>query len=99
MNIFIIFAFIQEWSDLTEEEGIDENDISSPTQISNVQLDVAQPSEIPDATDKYSLILAQNLESRKWLLSNVQTDWWNNLQCQKYPVIKRSCDTNICDIW
>lgn len=88
-----------EWSDLTEEEGTDENDISLPTQISNLQLDIAQSSEIPDATDKFSLILAQNLESRKWLLSNVQTDWWNNLQCQKYPVAKRSCDANICDIW
>ncbi|XP_072754778.1 gamma-tubulin complex component 5 isoform X1 [Anoplolepis gracilipes] len=88
-----------EWSDLTEEEGTDESDISLPTQISNVQLDIAQPSEISDAADKLSLVLAQNLESRKWLLSNVQTDWWNNLQCQKYPVIKRSCDANICDIW
>ncbi|CAL1675989.1 unnamed protein product [Lasius platythorax] len=87
-----------EWSDLTEE-GTDENDISLPTQICNVQLDVAQPSEISDAADKFSLALVQNLESRKWLLSNVQTDWWNNLQCQKYPVVKRSCDANICDIW
>ncbi|KYN21845.1 Gamma-tubulin complex component 5 [Trachymyrmex cornetzi] len=88
-----------EWSDLTEE-GTDENDISLPTQICNIQLDIAQPLEVSDsATDKFSLTLAQNLESRKWLLSNVQTDWWNNLKCQKYPVIKRSCDTNICDIW
>lgn len=88
-----------DWSDLTEEEGTDENDISLPTQICNVQLDVAQSSEVPDAADKFSLALVQNLESRKWLSSNVQTDWWNNLRCHKYPVVKRSCDANICDIW
>lgn len=65
-----------------------------------MQLDIAQASKIVDSTtEKYSLALVQNLESRKWLLSNVQTDWWNNLQCQRYPVTKRSCNTNICDIW
>lgn len=88
-----------EWSDLTEE-GIDENDISLPTQICNTQLDIAQPPQVSDgAAEKFSLALVQNLESRKWLQSNVQTDWWNNLKCQKYPVIRRSCDTSICDIW
>ncbi|XP_024868902.1 gamma-tubulin complex component 5 isoform X2 [Temnothorax curvispinosus] len=89
-----------EWSDLTEEEGTDENDISLPTQICNTQLDIAQCPEVSDSTaDKFSLALVQNLESRKWLLSKVQTDWWNNLRCRKYPVVKRSCDTSICDIW
>lgn len=71
-----------------------------PTQTSNTQLDIAQFSEITNVTtDKLSVVLAQNLKSRKWLSSNVQADWWNNLECQKYPVIKRSCDANICDIW
>ncbi|KAL6267426.1 hypothetical protein P5V15_000502 [Pogonomyrmex californicus] len=87
-----------EWSDLTEDEGTDENDISLPVQICD-QLDIAQPLKISDTTDKFSLALIQNLESRKWLLSNVQTDWWNNLKCQKYPIVKRSCNTDICDIW
>ncbi|XP_011160676.1 gamma-tubulin complex component 5 [Solenopsis invicta] len=89
-----------EWSDLSEEEGTDENDISLPVQVYNTQLDVAQPPEISDsATDKFSLALMQDLESRKWLSSNVQTDWWNNLKCLKYPIVRRSCDTSICDIW
>ncbi|XP_011858715.1 PREDICTED: gamma-tubulin complex component 5 isoform X2 [Vollenhovia emeryi] len=89
-----------EWSDLTEEEGTDQNDISLPTQICNARLDVAPSPEDSDrVTDKFSLALLQNLESRKWLLSNVQTDWWNNLGCQKYPVVKQTCDTSICDIW
>ncbi|XP_014467544.1 PREDICTED: gamma-tubulin complex component 5 isoform X2 [Dinoponera quadriceps] len=88
-----------EWSDVTDEDGT-ENDVSLPTQICNVQLDIAQSPKTSDSiTDKYSLVLLQNLESRKWLLSNVQTDWWNNLQCQKYPVAKQSCNANICDIW
>ncbi|XP_012522259.1 gamma-tubulin complex component 5 isoform X2 [Monomorium pharaonis] len=88
-----------EWSDLTEVEGTD--DIPLAVEIYNTQLDVAQPPEVLDtsAIDKFSLALVQDLESRKWLLSNVQTDWWNNLKCQKYPVVKRSCDTSICDIW
>jgi len=69
-------------------------------QTCNTQLEIVQPIKVSDsATDKFSLALVQNLESRKWLLSNVQTDWWNNLKCQKYSVIKRSCDTSICDIW
>lgn len=98
--MFLTFVFVQEWSDLTEDEGIDENDISLPKQICNTQLDIAQPPKVSDSTtDKFSLALIQNLESRRWLLSNVQIDWWNNLKCQKYPVIKRSCDTNICDLW
>ncbi|XP_012229926.1 gamma-tubulin complex component 5 isoform X2 [Linepithema humile] len=89
-----------EWSDLSEEEETNENDTSLPTQIPNTQLDIAQSSEISDTTtDKLSVVLVQNLESKKWLLSNVQTDWWNNLECQKCPVIKQSCDANICDIW
>ncbi|XP_077272317.1 gamma-tubulin complex component 5 isoform X2 [Temnothorax americanus] len=89
-----------EWSDLTEEEGSDENYISLPTQRCNTQLDIAQCPEVSDSTaDKFSLALVQNLESRKWLLSKVQTAWWNNLRCRKYPVVKRSCDTSICDIW
>lgn len=85
---------------MSEEEGTDENDISLPVQVYNTQLDVAQPPEISDsATDKFSLALMQDLESRKWLSSNVQTDWWNNLKCLKYPIVRRSCDTSICDIW
>jgi len=69
-------------------------------QTCNTQLDIVQPTGVSDsATDKFSLALVQNLESRKWLLSNVQTDWWNNLKCQKCPVIRRFCDTSICDIW
>ncbi|XP_011140681.1 gamma-tubulin complex component 5 isoform X2 [Harpegnathos saltator] len=88
-----------EWSEITDEDETD-NDVSLPTQISNMQLDIAQSSKISDnITNEYSLALVQNLESRKWLLSNVQTDWWNNLQCQKYLVTKQSCNTNICDIW
>lgn len=87
-----------EWSE-TEEEGT-ENDISLPTQISNAQLGTVRSPEISDSTaDKYSLVLLQNLESRKWFLSNVQTDWWNSLQYQEYPVVKRPCDANICNIW
>jgi len=94
------FAFVKEWSDLTEEEGTDENDISLSKKICNTELDIVQPSKVPDSTtDKFSLALIQNLESRKWLLSNVQTDWWNNLKCQKYSIVKQSCDTSICDIW
>jgi hypothetical protein len=90
---------MQEWSEISEEEGTDGNDVL--LQIANTQLDIVQQSEkISDnAIDKFSIALIQNLESRKWLASNVQTDWWNNLQCQKYPVIIQSCDTNICDIW
>ncbi|XP_032689925.1 gamma-tubulin complex component 5 isoform X2 [Odontomachus brunneus] len=89
-----------EWSEITDEDKT-ENDISLSTQISNMQLDIAKqsPNNLDNVTDKYSLSLAQNLESRKWLLSNIQTDYWNNLQCQKYPVTKRSCNANICDIW
>lgn len=91
---------IQEWSDITEEEGIDENDVSSPSQKPTLHLDVAQLSESRDNTaDKFSLALVQNLESKKWLSLNVQNDWWNNLQYQKCPVVKHSCDASICDIW
>ncbi|EZA47650.1 Gamma-tubulin complex component [Ooceraea biroi] len=86
-----------EWSD---EEGTDETDVL-PMQIANAQLNTAQRSQAvaDNVIDKFSRALVQSLESRKWLASNVQTDWWNNLECQKYPVAIRSCDANICDIW
>ncbi|KAL0104636.1 hypothetical protein PUN28_017403 [Cardiocondyla obscurior] len=88
-----------DWSDLSEE-GVDENDISLSTQICDTQLEIFQPPKASDNTEnKFALALAQSLESRKWLLSNVQHDWWNNLKCYKYPVINQSCDTSICDIW
>lgn len=66
-----------------------------------MQLDIAKqsPNNLDSTTDKYSLSLVQNLESRKWLLSNIQIDYWNNLQCQRYSVTKQSCNANICDIW
>lgn len=95
--------FVQEWSNITEEEeeeGTDENDVPSTSQKSTVRLDVAQLSGSCDnTTDKFSLALVRNLESKKWLSLNVQTDWWNSLQYQKCPIVESSCDANICDIW
>ena len=43
--------------------------------------------------------LPQQIVSKNWLQKNVQSDWWNELECQQYKINSQFHTANYYELW
>lgn len=89
-----------EWSnDLDEEAPIS----SVPTETALVTANSIESEKAMCVSKPNSDILMecllQEIESRKWLMANVQNTWWNESVIYKYPVKSKYPAAHFCSIW
>ncbi|XP_012342126.1 gamma-tubulin complex component 5 isoform X2 [Apis florea] len=87
-----------EWSNDTEDNVDIHSNFEVPINITDSNKAICIPS-VEKELNKLSLALNQELNSKNWLLLNVQNSWWNELEWRKYPVKSNFFDAHFCEIW
>lgn len=91
---------MQEWSD-DPDEVPNLSCVPIETTLTTVDGILSEEStgDVKYGSDIVMQSLIKEVESRKWLMSNVQNTWWNELVIHKYPVCSKYPDAHFCQIW
>nr|XP_050845140.1 gamma-tubulin complex component 5 isoform X1 [Vespula vulgaris] len=89
-----------EWSDDAEEVP-NLSCVPVETTLTTVDgiLSAESIGDVKYSSDIVMQSLIEEVESRKWLMSNVQNTWWNESVIYKYPVCSKYPDAHFCQIW
>lgn len=86
-----------EWTeDEEEEQQQNPQDINQNAQLNKtINLIIDTPVKSPTTIANYS----KAVESRKWLDSNIENTWWNNITWHECKVVSQFSHAHLCEIY